>query len=146
MPAPVRILKLPITDDSTDLFAVRFSNPESTVCYKPLPHATFLTIKQKRYSRKKVIFPRNIMSRDDLGKLTKRIKMSGKLMLYNNDFWVENYGDATKQYRSFKKNKKRYENTSVLLSRRMLRTRRTLVLPAHVNLTAVTNSYDVIHS
>ncbi len=28
----------------------------------------------------------------------------------------------------------------------MLRTRRTLVLPAHVNITAVTNSYDVVHS
>lgn len=28
----------------------------------------------------------------------------------------------------------------------MLRTRRTLVLPAHVNITAITNSYDVIHS
>jgi heme/copper-type cytochrome/quinol oxidase subunit 2 len=28
----------------------------------------------------------------------------------------------------------------------MLRTQRTLVLPAHVNITAITNSYDVVHS
>jgi heme/copper-type cytochrome/quinol oxidase subunit 2 len=28
----------------------------------------------------------------------------------------------------------------------MLRTKRTLVIPAHVNITAITNSYDVIHS
>jgi heme/copper-type cytochrome/quinol oxidase subunit 2 len=27
-----------------------------------------------------------------------------------------------------------------------LRTRRTLVLPAHLNITAITNSFDVIHS
>jgi heme/copper-type cytochrome/quinol oxidase subunit 2 len=54
--------------------------------------------------------------------------------------------NPTKQYKFFKKNKFRYENTSVVLSKRLLRTRRTLVLPAHVNITAVTNSYDVIHS
>ena len=144
--APLRILKLPITNETTDLFEVRFTNPESTVYQKPTPHTTFLTMKQKRYARKKVIFPRKIMVRDELGKPTKRVKMSGKLMLYNNELFLENYGDATKQYKFFKKNKKRYENTSVLLSRRMLRTRRTLVLPAHVNLTAITNSYDVIHS
>jgi heme/copper-type cytochrome/quinol oxidase subunit 2 len=28
----------------------------------------------------------------------------------------------------------------------LLRTKRTLVLPAHVNLTLITNSYDVVHS
>jgi hypothetical protein len=103
-------------------------------------------MKQKRYARKKVIFPRTVFYKDEMGKKTSKVKFSGKLMLYNNEIFQENYGDATKQYRMFRKNKKRYENTSVLLSRRMLRTRRTLVLPAHVNLTAITNSYDVIHS
>ena len=32
------------------------------------------------------------------------------------------------------------------LARRILRTKRTLVLPAHINLTIITNSYDVVHS
>jgi heme/copper-type cytochrome/quinol oxidase subunit 2 len=28
----------------------------------------------------------------------------------------------------------------------LLRTKRTLVLPAHINITVITNSYDVVHS
>lgn len=42
--------------------------------------------------------------------------------------------------------RKRAELVPVNLARRLLRTKRTLVLPAHVNLTVVTNSYDVVHS
>jgi hypothetical protein len=33
-----------------------------------------------------------------------------------------------------------------MLSKRLLRTKKILVLPAHVNLTLITNSYDVTHS
>ena len=40
----------------------------------------------------------------------------------------------------------RSELVPVTLARRLLRTKRTLVLPAHVNLTLITNSYDVVHS
>jgi heme/copper-type cytochrome/quinol oxidase subunit 2 len=40
----------------------------------------------------------------------------------------------------------RSELVPVTLARRLLRTKRTLVLPAHVNITVITNSYDVVHS
>lgn len=43
-------------------------------------------------------------------------------------------------------NRYRSELVPVTLARRLLRTKRTLVLPAHVNLTLITNSYDVVHS
>lgn len=43
-------------------------------------------------------------------------------------------------------NRHRSELVPVTLARRLLRTKRTLVLPAHVNLTLITNSYDVVHS
>lgn len=140
-----RIIKLDLTD-STDAFDVRFSNPDVTTQQKVPPHSTFLTMKQKRYARKKSILPRSISYRDDEGRKLKKVKFSGKLALKDNQTIEQVYSDANKQYRFFRKNKLRYENTSVLLSKRMLRTRRTLVLPAHVNLTAITNSYDVIHS
>lgn len=145
-PNPVRLLKLPIDDNINEIISLRFYESESTVHHKPTPHTTFLTMKQKRYARKKAIFPRTVMVKDDLGKKTNKVKFSGKLALLNNESFNDNYADATKQYRFFRKNKKKSENTSVLLSKRMLRTRRTLVLPAHVNITAITNSYDVIHS
>lgn len=68
------------------------------------------------------------------------------------NFFLRNYvgGDVydnlTKVYKFFKKTKKRNELFSVVTSRRLLRTKHTLVLPAHVNITAITNSYDVVHS
>lgn len=43
-------------------------------------------------------------------------------------------------------NRHRSELVPVTLARRLLRTKRTLVLPAHVNITVITNSYDVVHS
>jgi hypothetical protein len=47
---------------------------------------------------------------------------------------------------SAKISRHRSELVPVTLARRLLRTKRTLVLPAHVNLTLITNSYDVVHS
>jgi hypothetical protein len=140
-----RIIKLDL-NQSTDAFDIRFSAPEVTTHQKIAPHSTFLTMKQKRYARKKAILPRAVFFKDEEGRKMKKVKFSGKLALRNNHVIDQVYSDANKQYRFFRKNKKRYENTSILLSKRMLRTRRTLVLPAHVNLTAITNSYDVIHS
>jgi hypothetical protein len=49
-------------------------------------------------------------------------------------------------YRLYKKMKKRNEAIALPFSKRLLRTRKILVLPAHVNLAVITNSYDVVHS
>lgn len=58
----------------------------------------------------------------------------------------ENNVDEFNYQRSIKYNRHRGELVPVNLARRLLRTKRTLVLPAHVNMTVVTNSYDVVHS
>lgn len=49
-------------------------------------------------------------------------------------------------YNSFKNNKYKNELIPVTLARRLLRTKRTLILPVHINITLITNSYDVVHS
>ena len=82
---------------------------------------------------------------------TKRVKFSYKPLLINNSIFedVTNKSDTynpTRQYRMLKKNKSRSEVFSVVTNRRMLRTKRTLVIPAHVNITVISNSYDVVHS
>lgn len=64
----------------------------------------------------------------------------------NNSIFEDNVENSTQQYRMIKKNKKRQEVFSVALNRRLLRTKKTLVIPAHTNITAITNSYDVVHS
>jgi len=42
--------------------------------------------------------------------------------------------------------KKKDDYLPLVLSKRLLRVKRTLVLPAHINLTVITSSYDIIHS
>jgi hypothetical protein len=152
--SPVRLIKYPISNKTNfdlsseivNLFKLRFNDVESSPNQKPAPHTTFLTLKQKRYKRKKIVLPRTIFYKNEMGDRTKKLKYSAYPYLHQNKIILENFDDATKQYRLFRKNKVRHELTNLVLSKRMLRTRRTLVLPAHVNLTAVTNSYDVMHS
>lgn len=43
-------------------------------------------------------------------------------------------------------NRFRPENVPIALARRLLRVKRVLVLPTHVNVSILTNSYDVVHS
>jgi len=144
---PLRVLKPLLSDTETDLLALRFMDNESSVQPKILPHNSYLVLKQKRYLRKKVILPRIRYQRDEFGVVdkNKKIRFSGKLHLHDKTFSYYDF-NATAHYKRFKKQKVRDEVTSVLLSRRLLRTRRTLVLPAHTNLTLITNSFDVIHS
>lgn len=152
--SPVRLIKYPISNKTNfdfnseiiELFKFRFSENESTIKHKPVSNSTFLTMKQKRYKRRKNIPLRVKFEKLPEGGNTKKVRWSANPYLFNNESIIENFGNPTKQYNFFKKNKTRYENTSVVLSKRLLRTRRTLVLPAHVNITAITNSYDVVHS
>jgi heme/copper-type cytochrome/quinol oxidase subunit 2 len=126
---------------------IRFMDSETSVHPKILPHNSYLVFKQKRYLRKKVILPRIRYIRDEFGAIdkNKKIRFSGKLHLHDNTFSYYDF-NATARYKRLKKQKVRDELTNVLVSRRLLRTRRTLVLPAHTNLTLITNSFDVIHS
>jgi heme/copper-type cytochrome/quinol oxidase subunit 2 len=152
--SPLRLIKYPVSNktnfdlnsDIIELFKFRFSENEANIKHKPVSNSTFLTMKQKRYKRRKTIPARVKFEKLPEGGSSKKVRWSANPYLFNNESIIQNFGNPTKQYNFFKKNKTRYENTSVVLSKRMLRTRRTLVLPAHVNITAITNSYDVVHS
>jgi len=106
----------------------------------------YLTLKQKRYKRKKNVPLRVKLDKNDLSKNTASIKFTDKPYLVANKIIKSLEFNATTLYRCIKKNKLRSENFSVQLSRRLLRTKKTLVLPSHVNITLISNSYDVIHS
>jgi hypothetical protein len=80
------------------------------------------------------------------------VKASSKLTAKNRSFLFDTtimknfFGDATVLYDLIKKNKKRADLIPVTLARRIVRTKKTLVLPAHVNVTLITNSFDIVHS
>jgi len=125
------------------MFKLRFNDLESKLVHKPIPNTTYLTLKQKRYKRRKKIPLFTKLYKDTNGV---KNKFSGKLFLKDNALLIDEAGDPTRQYRMMKKNKARHESIPVVYSKRLLRVKRTLVLPAHVNITAITNSYDVCHS
>jgi len=148
---PIRLIKLDqkfstqLNNEST-LFRFRFNSGNSNIQSKNVPNTTYMTIKQKRYERKKSINSVTKFLKDQNGNLTKKIKYSSKTILLNNSIFEDYINDATSYYRMLKKNKKRSELISVNLSRRIIRTKRTLVLPAHTNITLITNSFDIVHS
>jgi len=156
---PLRLIKYPLVNEINNntfyngenfvsLFRLRFNKTDLNIEQKLAPQSVFLTLKQKRYRRRTNINDFSCLYKDKAegSKGSKLIRYSGKLFLKNNAIFEENQIDPTQCYRMLKKNKNRYEHIPVVYSKRMLRTQRTLVLPAHVNITAITNSYDVVHS
>ena len=151
---PLRHVKLPIynevvenLDSTQNLFKLRFNDADSQLQHKPVSNATYLTLKQKRYKRrKKIPLYNKTYNVYNIDKTSEKKTYSGKLFLKNNSILINNLGDSTRQYRMMKKNKIRQDLIPVVQSKRLLRVKRTLVIPAHVNITAITNSYDVCHS
>jgi hypothetical protein len=121
-------------------------NKEKTVEQKIFNNQQFLVLKQKRYKRKKNIPLRTKHYKDHYGNKLSKLKFSDKPYLISNSFFEYFDFDPTKLYNLMRKSKNRSELISVQFSRRMLRTKKTLVLPTHVNMTIITNSYDVVHS
>lgn len=109
-------------------------------------NTNYLSIKQKRYERKKVISPIVKYFTDSSGRKTQKVRFAGKSILLNNLVFDDYVNDASSYYRMVKKNKKRGDLIPVTLSKRILRTKKTLVLPAHTNITLITNSFDIVHS
>mgnify|MGYP002079125815 CR=1 FL=1 len=111
----------------------------------------FWGFKQKKYKRvQKFKFqPRNYydsVTHEVLAPATQNSALTLKSTLLTPLNPNEEYNSAFDYHRSIKYNRHRGELVPVNLARRLLRTKRTLVLPAHVNITVITNSYDVVHS
>nr|QBI37901.1 cytochrome c oxidase subunit 2 [Tetrahymena rostrata]QGS65280.1 cytochrome c oxidase subunit 2 [Tetrahymena rostrata] len=148
---PLRIIKFPIgletiNDNNEHLFKFRFNNNSSKLQPKIVQDTIYLTLKQKRYNRKKIVSPQVKYYKDENNNKTDVTRYSGKPYLSNDKILKQSVYDTTTQYKLIKKNKKRGELIPVTLARRLIRTKKTLVLPAHVNITIITNSYDIVHS
>nr|YP_740793.1 cytochrome c oxidase subunit 2 [Tetrahymena paravorax]ABI51702.1 cytochrome c oxidase subunit 2 [Tetrahymena paravorax] len=157
---PLRIIKYPLgletinnnlfenvnSNNSVELFRLRFNDNPSQMQHKLVQDTIYLTLKQKRYNRKKVVAPQVKFIKDDNGNKTDIQRYSGKPFLSNDKILKQSIYDPTIQYKLIKKNKKGGELIPVTLARRLIRTKKTLVLPAHVNITLITNSYDIVHS
>lgn len=154
---PLRLIKLPILFDEKlvddlknknelNLFRVRLNTENLKIANKEYSNNPYLTLKQKKYSRKKSIQPITRSIKVDNNDVITKVRKGIKPVLINNAYFEENNFDSTIQYNLIRKNKTRNDLIPVTLARRLLRTKKTLVLPAHINITLITNSYDIIHS
>ena len=141
--SPVRVIKVSASQPYNFLFKCRFNTDDTSLLHKNITYAPYLVIKQKRYTLKKKIVEKNFKLYSNNENKTNIIKSN---FFINNESDIDSGSNMTKIYKFLKKNKKRDEMFSIVTSRRLLRTKHTLVLPAHVNVTAITNSYDVVHS
>lgn len=134
-----------------NLIKLNFVNSNETVVEKPEENVDFLVVKQKRYKRKQSFknYNTNILSGDGIETPVKSNEKTSRF-LKNNLIFQQitnlNTTNAFDFYSSIKLNRIRSENFSINLSRRLLRTTRTLVLPAFTNISIIANSYDVVHS
>ncbi len=150
--SPLRLIKNPnLTtldfNDSNFLLKFRFNlNKDNTIEDKQFSHNPYLVLKQKKYKKKKTIPLKTKYFLDENGNKTRKIKYSGYPILIDNKIFDKNIEDPNIQYRMVKKAKLRHDLIPVTLARRILRTKKTLVLPAHINVTLITNSYDIVHS
>lgn len=143
---PLKLIKVSYDKGEGFLFKTRYATND-TAMHKNVTYNPYLVIKQKRYTLKKKILEKNFKTHNKNFIPNKnKIVISKSNFFLKNNVTTETYDNLTRLYKFFKKNKKRDEMFSVVTARRLLRTKRTLVLPAHVNITAITNSYDVVHS
>lgn len=148
---PLRFIKKPLGLENkeifeSDMFKIRFNSNTNKLQHKLTQDTIYLTLKQKRYNRKKFVSPQIKYVKDNQQNKTNKIAYSGKPYLSTDKIFKKSIYDPTIQYKLIKKNKKRGELISITLARRILRTKKTLVIPAHVNITMITNSYDIVHS
>jgi hypothetical protein len=138
---PVRLIKLPFQySNDLNFFKIRFNDNTNNLSHKIPQDTIYFTLKQKRYNRKKVVTQQNYISSNNVK------KYSGYPYLSKSNNLDESIYNPTIQYKLLKKNKNRSEMFSIYSNKRLLRTKKILVLPAHVNITVITNSYDIVHS
>jgi len=145
-PAPISLIKFPVTyieSTGIKLLKFRYNDQNSKVTSRNMLKVPYFVFKQVRYKRRKSAFATAHVFYDSLGN-EKSIKKNFSL---NNQYSIEqDIKNPTRYYRMFKKNRVRSENMPVVVAKRLLRVKRTLVIPTHINITAITNSYDVVHS
>ena len=134
------------------LFVPQFEDSANGVAYKPDQGELLWGFKQKKYKRLQKFKYTNSVQYDPktFSPLAKAGEHSSLVLKSNVLRGLTEEGvDSSNAYnyqRSIKYNRHRSELVPVTLARRLLRVKRTLVLPAHTNITVITNSYDVVHS
>lgn len=132
---PLRLMKQnTILIKNKNLFHLKFNNEENYFKNKDQFTTNFLILKQKKYTKKNNLI---LFSKDNIKNL---------FYLVNNKIFLEAKNEIINYYKLIKKNKNHSDIFMSALNKRLLRTKKTLTIPAHINLSIITSSFDIIHS
>jgi len=145
-PVPLTIVKLPVEyveSANFRLFKLRFNDKNSKFTSRNMVKIPYFVFKQVKYKRRT-----EFVSSHTTSHVSGESRLIKKGFSLNNQYSVEheNATTARRYYRMLRKNRVRSEVMPVVVAKRLLRVKRTLVIPTHINITAITNSYDVVHS
>lgn len=107
----------------------------NNVIEKDMPDNVYFVIKQKRFA---AVFK-------NIDKTDHKLTFNYKNLTNVNAIVIKNQKNLT-NWISAKRLKCKSSAIPLAYSKRMLRTRRVLTLPTNVNITIITNSFDVVHS
>ena|SRR6185437_1903769 len=168
----LELLKYPvstgtISEELARLFKLRFSSAVDNTS-RPKRAVAYFFYRQKRYrrrklapERKKALVKLTAGDTQATGDLTSEqranlpavlknkkllLRFRGRPNLVSRQFVDRFYFSTYRSHRSLRRRRKKPLNLTLLLSRRLLRTRRTLVLPISTGMTLIATSRDVIHS
>ena len=137
-----------LAENQFKFFSLKFFDSSEKIIIKPEENVEFLVVKQKRYKRKQGFKPLEINLKNSIDSTESSIKT--QRFLKNNLIFTTVFNKLDTEsfnfYSSVRLNKTRSEKFSINLTRRLLRTTRTLVIPAYTNISIIANSYDVVHS
>lgn len=128
----INILKKNSTLSKNILFTYKINN--KNLATKVSQPEQFWGFRQKKYKKLRSYF------------FLKNNRYDNKTYDYISNFVNPNTIYKYNLYNNFKTNRNKSELIPSTLAKRLLRTKRTLVLPAHINITLITGSYDVVHS
>ena len=150
---PMRLIKYPLNyikdnqdSDLIELFRIRFGEGKHNVEQKTNTHQTYWIFRQKRYKRVGFVKNRFRYYMDWQGRKTTRAYLSYQPYVVKNRLVLADRKSHMTHYELIKTSRRRHENISLPFYKRLLRTRRLVVLPANINITVITNSFDVVHS
>ena len=126
----IKVLKNTQLEDG-DLLTIDIKSDNNFTINKVNTKLFFLVLKQKRYKPK---FIYNYLND------THYLNVKNQRYMSDNCYKVLNKKSLNYRFNTFK------GVTTLLNSKRLLRVKRTLVLPAHLNISVITNSFDVVHS
>lgn len=120
---------------NTDIIDVTWNNSSTSVSAKTTADNLYFVIKQKRFAAPiRKINTVNILHRQRQFMLNNFTKLTA----FEEFIYTRKWAAKRLKYKS--------SVIPLAFNKRLLRTRRVLVLPSQVNITLITNSFDVVHS